>query len=68
VTVNVKELARATAFYRDVPGLPFLFEVPGIEQAFERLGVDEMDDHVLWMGFFKDSEGNTLALMEEKKF
>ena len=25
-----------------------------------------MPDHDLWMGFFKDSEGNTLALMEER--
>jgi len=26
-----------------------------------------MPDHELWMTFFKDSEGNTLALMAEKK-
>ena len=108
-----KALERATAFYKDVLGLPFLFDVPGqfsffqlgptrlmlekpgspefdhpnsifyfkvpaIEQAFERLSasgaeivhtprlIAEMPDHALWMGFFKDSEGNTLALMEEK--
>lgn len=114
VAVNVQDLPRATAFYRDVLGLPFLFDVPGqfsffqlgptrlmlekpgspefdhpnsifyfkvpaIEEAFERLGVEgveivhaprmiaEMPDHRLWMGFFKDSEGNTLALMEEKR-
>ena len=28
VAVNVKDLGRATAFYRDVLGLPFLFEAP----------------------------------------
>jgi predicted enzyme related to lactoylglutathione lyase len=28
VAVNVSDVARATAFYRDVLGLPFLFEIP----------------------------------------
>jgi methylmalonyl-CoA/ethylmalonyl-CoA epimerase len=27
--------------------------------------VAKMPDHVLWMAFLKDSEGNTLGLMEE---
>ena len=27
--------------------------------------VAKMPDHELWMGFFEDSEGNTLALMAE---
>jgi predicted enzyme related to lactoylglutathione lyase len=30
LAVNVQDLARATAFYRDVLGLPLLFEVPTI--------------------------------------
>ncbi|HEX2189883.1 MAG TPA: VOC family protein [Longimicrobiaceae bacterium] len=29
VAVNVREIPRAVAFYRDTLGLPFLFEVPG---------------------------------------
>lgn len=29
--------------------------------------VARMPDHELWMAFFRDSEGNTLALMEEKR-
>ena len=29
--------------------------------------IAKMPDHELWMGFFKDPEGNTLALMEEKR-
>ena len=29
VAVNAKELRRAVDFYRDVLGLPFLFEIPG---------------------------------------
>ena len=28
IVINVKDLARATRFYRDVLALPFLFEVP----------------------------------------
>jgi methylmalonyl-CoA/ethylmalonyl-CoA epimerase len=27
--------------------------------------IAEMPDHELWMAFFKDSEGNSLALMSE---
>ena len=114
VAVNVHDVPRATAFYRDVLGLPLLFEVPP-KMAFFRCGevrlmlslpegaeydhpgsilyykvadiegtaaslkargvvfqgephlVARMPDHELWMGFFKDTEGNTLALMEEKR-
>lgn len=111
ISMPVRELAKAIEFYRDVLGLPFLFEVPGMaffqcgeirlllaepeEGDFEnsnsilyfkvediegalgalrRLGAEvispahlvaPMTDHDLWMAFFKDSEGNTLALMEE---
>ncbi|HEU0053820.1 MAG TPA: VOC family protein [Longimicrobium sp.] len=36
VAVNVKDVARATAFYRDVLGLPFLFEIP--QAAFFQCG------------------------------
>jgi methylmalonyl-CoA/ethylmalonyl-CoA epimerase len=51
--------------------------VPDIGAAFARLEarqvkivhaprlVAKMPDHELWMGFFEDSEGNTLALMAE---
>lgn len=53
------------------------FEVPDINSAYTDLvgrGVEfisdphlvaKMPDHDLWMAFFKDSEGNTLALMSE---
>lgn len=111
IAIPVTQLERARAFYRDVLGLPHLFDAPpslsffqlgatrlmlshpegsagasilyfkvtGIEAAFEHLKaghaeivqrphlVAPMPDHDLWMGFFKDSEGNTLALMEEKE-
>ena len=55
------------------------FKIAGIEGAHATLKgrgvtfVDEphfitrMPDHDLWMVFFKDPDGNALALMEEKK-
>ena len=111
VAVNVQDVARATAFYRDVLGLPFLFSagqlaffdcggvrlmldrpekpefdhpssilyflVPDIQAAHRRLldagvaiveeprVIAPMPDHDLWMGFFRDTEGNVMALMSE---
>jgi predicted enzyme related to lactoylglutathione lyase len=53
------------------------FRVGDIEGAFQALvdrGVEflarphkitKMEDHDLWMAFFEDSEGNTMALMSE---
>lgn len=114
IAINVKDIKRAVAFYRDTLGLSFLFEVPpkmaffncggvrlmlslpespsydhpgsilyykvsdiqGTAAALEARGVAfegkphlvaKMPDHELWMGFFKDSEGNVAALMEEKR-
>ena len=67
-----------TAEY-DHPGSVLYFRVDDIEQAHAALkerGVEfkdkphliaRMPDHELWMTFFKDSEGNTLALMSEKR-
>ena len=63
----------------DHPGSVLYFRVDDIAQAHATLKergvafVDEphfiakMPDHELWMTFFKDSEGNTLALMAEKR-
>jgi methylmalonyl-CoA/ethylmalonyl-CoA epimerase len=111
VAINVQDLGRATAFYRDVLGLKFLFAagqlaffdcggvrlmldkpenaqfdhpssilyftVPDIEAAHQKLvdaGVSifevprivaPMPDHDLWMSFFRDTEGNVMALMSE---
>ena len=36
IAVNVEDVERATAFYRDVLGVPFLFDFPGL--AFFNLG------------------------------
>ena len=114
VSMGVRDLDRAVAFYRDKLGVRFLFQVPGmaffdcagvrlmltlpldesgesrgsvlyykvddIDKAFQVLksrGVQsegnprkiaDMDDHELWMTFFRDSEENMLALMEERPF
>ena len=63
----------------DHPGSVLYFRVDDIVQAHATLrerGVpfsDEphliarMPDHELWMTFFRDTEGNTLALMAEKR-
>jgi catechol 2,3-dioxygenase-like lactoylglutathione lyase family enzyme len=110
ISVCVKDVERATKFYRDVLGMRFLFQFPGMAffdcsgvrlylaraekpeldhtsvlyyrvdsihdaartlkergVAFEtepqKLHADER--YELWMGFFRDSEGNMLALMSE---
>lgn len=60
-------------------GSVLYFKVPELEgrvQELEDRGVSFIDephliarmpDHELWMTFFKDTEGNTLALMCEKR-
>jgi predicted enzyme related to lactoylglutathione lyase len=114
IAINVGDLPRAVAFYRDTLGMRFLFQAPGglaffdcggvrlmlgvaekpefshpasvlyykvpdITAAYETLtsrGVTFIDEphliarlptHELWMTFFRDSEDNILALMEERK-
>lgn len=113
LAISVQDLARAVAFYRDVLGLPLLFQAPpglaffqcgevrlmlsrpeGIDAkamtviyyqvadlqaaytALQAHGVAMIDaphlvaklpDHELWMCFFYDSEGNTVALMAEQR-
>jgi methylmalonyl-CoA/ethylmalonyl-CoA epimerase len=63
----------------DHPGSVLYFKVPDIDAAHRALGeagvsfidaphlIARMPDHELWMTFFKDTEGNTLALMTEKR-
>jgi methylmalonyl-CoA/ethylmalonyl-CoA epimerase len=114
IAINVRDLQRAVAFYRDTLGMRFLFQAPGglaffdvggvrlmlgvaekpefshpasilyykvpdINAAYETLighgvtFIDEphliakMPDHDLWMVFFRDSEENVVALMEERR-
>ncbi len=112
IAINVHDVERATAFYRDLLGMKHLFSAPGmaffdcgevrlllgapekpeddhpssilyftvpnVSEAHEALatrGVPfEGEPHVvhrtanyeLWMSFFRDSEGNLLALMSEE--
>ena len=63
----------------DHPGSVLYFKSPDIQQTHRALGergvtflgdphpIARMPDHELWMAFFKDTEGNTLALMEERR-
>lgn len=61
------------------PGGPILyFSTPNIETAYHQLGskgakvirepllTHKTDTSELWLAFFKDPDGHTLALMEEK--
>ena len=113
IAIPVRDLARATAFYRDLLGMKLLFEVPptlaffdcdgirlalstasdrmydppgsivyyrvaNIEAAHLELEgrgaeflqgphkVAELGDVEVWMAFFEDTEGNTLAITSEK--
>jgi catechol 2,3-dioxygenase-like lactoylglutathione lyase family enzyme len=111
IAINVKDLKRATAFYRDTLGMKFLFQtanlaffecsgvrlmlgvaekpefdhptsvlyyrVPHIKAAYEALNsrgvkfegaphlIAKLEEHDLFMAFFRDSEDNLLALMSE---
>lgn len=61
----------------DHPGSVLYFVVPDIEAAYRQLTaksvhfedkphlIARLPDHDLWMTFFRDSEGNLLALMSE---
>jgi methylmalonyl-CoA/ethylmalonyl-CoA epimerase len=50
----------------DHPGSILYFKVDDIEARHRDLARRAVD-HELWMTFFRDTEGNTLALMEEKR-
>ncbi len=61
----------------DHPSSIIYFKVPDIQTAYESLLarsvyfednphlIAEMENHELWMAFFRDSENNLLALMSE---
>ena len=63
----------------DHPGSVLYFKVADIGATHRQLAdrgvaflgephlIARMPDHELWMAFFKDPEGNTLALMAEKR-
>jgi methylmalonyl-CoA/ethylmalonyl-CoA epimerase len=112
IAIACHDVPRATVFYRDVVGLPFLFETTGLaffdcggvrlmlsrveqpelappgsvlyfkttdlEAATSALAaagatieqqphlIARMSDHELWMSFWRDTEGNMMAFMQEK--
>jgi len=49
----------------DINGAYASFQSGGVEFVDKPHLIAKMPDHDLWMTFFKDSEGNTLALMSE---
>jgi methylmalonyl-CoA/ethylmalonyl-CoA epimerase len=49
----------------DIHGTYSALRERGAEFRDEPHLVAKMPDHELWMTFFRDSEGNTLALMSE---
>jgi len=113
IAVVCKDVARATAFYRDQLGLRFLFaagptlsffdcggtrlmlstgegehdhpgsmlyffvtDIDGVHADLNAKGVEfldaphmiaQMPDHQLWLAAFRDSEGNPMGIMEEKR-
>jgi methylmalonyl-CoA/ethylmalonyl-CoA epimerase len=113
IALTVRDVARSTAFFRDVVGLPFLFSAgpslsflnvsgvrlmlsapegefePGLSSVIyfkvdditfthhemRKRGAQFIDephlvarlpDHELWMCFFRDPDGHTMALMCER--
>jgi predicted enzyme related to lactoylglutathione lyase len=51
----------------DIDSAYATFKERGVTFIDEPHLIAKMPDHELWMSFFKDSEGNTLALMSEKR-
>jgi methylmalonyl-CoA/ethylmalonyl-CoA epimerase len=113
ISMTVHDLDRATRFYRDLLGLPFLFAAPprlaffdcngvrlmlstpepqfdypgsvlyfavddirgtyaslrtrGVEFGSEPHKIATLTDREVWLAEFRDTEGNTLALMSEPR-
>ncbi len=74
IAMNVKDLPRATTFYRDVLGLKMLFEFPGLA-FFDAAGVrlmlskaeDPQFDHPASILYYKVPDiGKTHRVLEEK--
>ena len=70
-------IAKAEKPEFDHPGSVLYFKVPDINDAYRELGargvrfegephlIAKMPDHELWMAFFRDPDGNLMALMSE---
>ena len=75
--INAHDLPRTMHFYQKALGLQLQFQMPQIQNAWTAMTgrgvrfeapphqVHKVQDHELWLAFFRDSEGNLLALMSE---
>lgn len=54
-------------FISDIKGTHRALEAKGVSFIDEPHMIAQMSDHQLWLAAFTDSEGNMLALMEEKR-
>ena len=54
-------------FVTDIEGTQRDLKAKGVEFLEEPHMIAKMPDHDLWLSAFKDSEGNMLGLMEEKR-
>lgn len=52
---------------QDIGAVHAALAARGVRFTREPHRVAKLPDHELWLAFFEDSEGNTLALMEEKR-
>lgn len=61
--------ASSVMYFRvaDIEGTQKAMKGRGVEFVDEPHLIAKMPDHELWMCFFKDPDGNALALMEEKR-
>jgi methylmalonyl-CoA/ethylmalonyl-CoA epimerase len=65
---NGHRLNSSSILYYKVPDITAAYQsltAKGVEFEGEPHCIAQMDDHDLWMAFFQDTEGNTLALMCE---
>ena len=54
-------------FVKDIEGTQRDLEAKGVQFVEQPHMIARMPDHELWLSAFKDSEGNVLGLMEEKR-
>jgi methylmalonyl-CoA/ethylmalonyl-CoA epimerase len=54
-------------FVKDIEGTQRELKAKGVEFLEDPHMIAKMPDHDLWLSAFKDSEGNMLGLMEEKR-
>jgi methylmalonyl-CoA/ethylmalonyl-CoA epimerase len=62
------EVRQSSILYFSVPDIQLAYREltgRGVKFSGEPHLIARMPDHELWMAFFEDSEGNTLALMSE---